>query len=66
MKTVLLNGETQHTDADSVLELLENLQMTRARFAVEIDGELVPKTQLANTALMDNMRIEVVQAVGGG
>ncbi|OAV16825.1 hypothetical protein AO374_1360 [Moraxella catarrhalis] len=40
--------------------------LTQGRFAVEIDGTLVPKSRLTLTKLKDGMSIEVVQAVGGG
>lgn len=49
-----------------VCELLESQDLTTGRFAVEIDGMLVPKTRLADTSVADGMIIEVVQAVGGG
>ena len=66
MKQIILNGQQQHTEQTTVLALLEGLAMAKGRFAVEIDGMLVPKTQLAHTLLVEGMRIEVVQAVGGG
>ncbi|MDO4700350.1 MAG: sulfur carrier protein ThiS [Moraxella sp.] len=66
MITVTLNGVVQQTDQATVLALLEDLQMTKGRFAVEIDGMLVPKSRLADTVLTDGLTIEVVQAVGGG
>ncbi|MDO4250685.1 MAG: sulfur carrier protein ThiS [Moraxella sp.] len=66
MSTVILNGVTITTTTPHVLALLEDYQLTQGRFAVEINGNLIPKQQLANTSLQDNMVIEVVQAVGGG
>lgn len=66
MIIVTLNGVVQQTDQATVLALLEDLQMTKGRFAVEIDGMLVPKSRLADTVLTDGLTIEVVQAVGGG
>lgn len=66
MYQILLNGVAQTTSCQTVLELLESQGLTQGRFAVEIDGALVPKTRLGQTAIADNMVIEVVQAVGGG
>lgn len=66
MKTLSINGESITTDKATVLELLQSLEMVQGRFAVEIDGLLVPKVHLAQTLLADGMKIEVVQAVGGG
>lgn len=66
MPTVILNGETCTTTHTNLQIFLDEMGQTQGRFAVEIDGELIPKSQLANTNLTDNMKIEVVQAVGGG
>lgn len=66
MITVMLNGENVQTIQTNLQQLLEEMGQTKGRFAVEVNGELVPKSQLANTLLTENMKIEVVQAVGGG
>ena len=66
MTTVTLSGQNTQSNHDSVLALLDELQLTKGRFAVEIDGMLVPKSKLAQYSLQDGMQIEVVQAVGGG
>lgn len=65
-KQIILNGQPISDDSDTVLQLLEKHQLTQGRFAVEIDGILLPKSRLEQAALLPNMRIEVVQAVGGG
>lgn len=64
--TITINGESHQTQHDHVLALLEELHMTKGRFAVEIDQNLVAKHALASTPITDGMSIEVVQAVGGG
>lgn len=66
MTQLMLNGQAVETTASTVLELLTDQGLTQGRFAVEIDGGLVPKSRLGATALVDGMSIEVVQAVGGG
>lgn len=66
MKNITLNGDNRQTEQTTVLELLTELNLTTGRFAVEIDGLLVPKSRLADTLITDGMSIEVVQAVGGG
>lgn len=66
MTQLILNGQAIETTASTVLELLTDQGLTQGRFAVEIDGGLVPKSRLANTELFDGISIEVVQAVGGG
>lgn len=66
MLNIILNGDAISTDQSNVLALLESLELTQGRFAVEIDGSLVPKSRLADTPIAQGMNIEVVQAVGGG
>lgn len=66
MLNITLNGDAINTDESNVLALLESLELTQGRFAVEIDGNLVPKSRLADTPITQGMSIEVVQAVGGG
>lgn len=66
MLNITLNGDAISTDQSNVLALLEGLELTQGRFAVEIDGSLVPKSRLADTPITQGMDIEVVQAVGGG
>lgn len=66
MKNITLNGDNQQTEQTTVLELLTELNLATGRFAVEIDGLLVPKSRLTDTLITDGMSIEVVQAVGGG
>lgn len=63
---ITLNGTPLSTTHQNVLELLTEHGQTTGRFAVEIDGVLVPKSRLADTAITEGMKIEVVQAVGGG
>lgn len=63
---VILNGETLQTAHTHLQALLDEMGQKTGRFAVEVDGELIPKSQLANINLTDNIKIEVVQAVGGG
>lgn len=66
MPQIILNGHIKQTLHQNLLQLLDEMGQTQGRFAVEINGELIPKSQLANVTLQDGMNIEVVQAVGGG
>lgn len=63
---ITLNGETLTTTHTNLQIFLDEMGQTQGRFAVEVNGELIPKSQLATTPLTENMKIEVVQAVGGG
>ncbi len=50
----------------SVAELIEQLGYAGKRIAVERNGEIVPKSQHAATALLSGDQLEIVVAVGGG
>lgn len=66
MYTITVNGEQQQTNHQMVKAVLDELQLTQERYAVEINGELIPKSELSATPIEQSMVIEIVQAVGGG
>jgi len=53
-------------EACALPELLRLQGLAERRFAVERNGAIVPKSQHAQTQLVDGDRIEVVHAIGGG
>ena len=64
---VMVNGETTDIkSASTIAELLELLQITRERVAVEVGLEIVPKGQYDSRTLAEGDRIEIVHFVGGG
>lgn len=64
---IIVNGEAQRLAAAfTVATLLEARGMAGKRVAVERNGEIVPKSRHADTALADGDQIEIVVAVGGG
>ena len=64
---ISVNGERRSVaDAPSVAELLREMGREGKRLAVERNGEIVPKSNHAATALAEGDRIEIVIAVGGG
>lgn len=63
----MINGEARPLPSgQTVAELLDTLGYAGKRIAVERNGEIVPKSQHANTALFDGDCLEIVVAVGGG
>ncbi len=62
-----VNG-VSHTfeESLSVSQLVEKLDLVGKRIAVERNGEIVPRSQFAETALADGDKLEIVVAVGGG
>lgn len=64
---ILFNGEPRDLPADADLPmLLEREGLAGHRVAVEINGEILPRSRHAAHALVDGDRIEVVHALGGG
>jgi sulfur carrier protein len=64
---VVLNGTRRQFEAPlSVSALLASLALAGRRVAVEVNGEIVPRSAHAATAVVDGDRVEVVVAVGGG
>ncbi|ONH51810.1 sulfur carrier protein ThiS [Pseudomonas cedrina] len=64
---IQLNGEPlELPDGDTVAALLARLDLTGRRVAVELNLDIVPRSQHEGTALSDGDQVEVVHAIGGG
>ena len=67
MITIVVNGRKSRIDAPcSVASLLVMRGLAGKRVAVEINGEIVPKSRHAEVELVNEDRLEIVVAVGGG
>jgi sulfur carrier protein len=64
---LLVNGETKACPGSpSLAQFIEQLGMRHDRVAVELNREIVPRTQWDETQLQDGDRLEIVHFVGGG
>lgn len=64
---IQLNGEGYALpDGQSVADLLQRLELTGRRLAVELNRDIVPRSQHASTLLADGDQVEIVHAIGGG
>ncbi len=62
-----INGQVQRVEPGAnVARLLDALELSGKRVAVERNGEIVPRSQYVNTPLADGDSLEIVVAVGGG
>lgn len=62
-----LNGEVRTLEREAtVSELVAALELTGRRIAVEVNEEIVPRSQHASLRLADGDRVEIVHAIGGG
>ena len=66
MTTISVNGKTLQTTHQTVQLVINELGLSQGRYAVEVDGELIPKSELGLLHIAEAMSIEVVQAVSGG
>ena len=64
---IFLNGERRAAlDGQTVLNLLEELQLDPARVAIELDRRILKQPLWAATVLRPGAEVEIVQFVGGG
>ncbi len=64
---ITLNGtDTTVSDQCTIAELLLGLQIDHRYCAVEVNRQVVPREQHAETRLVESDEIEVVTLVGGG
>ena len=65
---IFVNGNAMQlpSEAMTVLALVEHMQLTGKRIAVERNGDIVPRSQFPAVQLQGNDKLEIVGAVGGG
>ncbi|WP_022654183.1 sulfur carrier protein ThiS [Aquaspirillum serpens] len=64
---VIINGQAHQFPAGTVVETaISQWVKPGQRIAVERNGDIVPRSQHANTALQHGDQLEIVVAVGGG
>ena len=64
---ITLNGQSKTlANTDTVGTLIVELGYENKRIAVELNADIVPKSQHATTPIKEGDTIEIVVAVGGG
>jgi len=64
---IQLNGKAHDiNDVTSLSDLVQQLDLAGKRFAIEVNDELVPRSQHEQHHLQANDQVEIVQAIGGG
>ena len=64
---IILNGQPHQVDAAiTVAELIDGLEIPSRGYAVEVNGDLVPRKSHDNYRLVADDRLEIVTLVGGG
>ena len=63
---ITINGEKANlTDISTVDDLINHMELT-GRIAIEINKEIVPRSQFTSHNLLEGDSIEIVHAIGGG
>lgn len=64
---ISINGKEKSIPDDLHLnQLIEQLELTGKRLAVEINKEIIPKSKHADYQIKQGDIIEIVHAIGGG
>ncbi len=64
---ITLNGEPYRLDGETrLVALIAKLGMRPARIAVELNREIVPKSQYETTTVKAGDVLEIINFVGGG
>ena len=64
--SLIVNGESRRSEPGSIADLVRQLELDPAKVAVERNGEIVPRSTLADVPLADGDVLEIVHFVGGG
>ncbi len=63
---VLLNGSSYSVENNcSVDSLIKNLDLN-GKYAIEINQNIIPRSQYSDKKINSGDKIEIVQAIGGG
>ncbi|HBC17439.1 MAG: sulfur carrier protein ThiS [Alcanivorax sp.] len=61
-----VNGDTLTLDGTTIADLVTQLNLAGRRLAVEVNRDIVPKSQHDDFTLNDGDVVEIVHAIGGG
>ena len=65
---ISINGKMQSFDKDVLTfeTLIKEINLEGRRFAIERNGEIIPKSHFNKYTLNDGDKLEIIGAVGGG
>ena len=64
---IIINGiERSYTSNLTLETLLIELGHANKKVAVEVNEEIIPRSELRNKLVVDGDKIEIINAVGGG
>nr|VFJ48569.1 MAG: sulfur carrier protein ThiS [Candidatus Kentron sp. FW]VFJ59382.1 MAG: sulfur carrier protein ThiS [Candidatus Kentron sp. FW] len=64
---IILNGKNlESTSYKTIADLLEAQDIVGKRIAVEVNEEILPRSEYGQYRLREGDRVEIVRAIGGG
>lgn len=64
---IQVNGEMLHVqDGTTLTGLIDELNLGEKRIAIELNLEIIPRSEHVSTVLQEADRVEIVHAIGGG
>ena len=63
---IILNGELRSIENNFSIENLIKESGLIGKYAIEVNRNIIPKSQYASTKIKSGDKIEIVQAIGGG
>ena len=66
MKIILNGKQTNLDNYITAQQLLSEMGYQDKRVALEINGEVTPKSEYSNKIIVENDKVEVITAIGGG
>ena len=67
MITIVLNGNNKQVDNNiNISKLLESLDLSDKRLAVEVNQQIIARSDFDSFTLRNQDSVEIVQAIGGG
>lgn len=61
-----INGQWYELDVGTLADVIEHFNLQSGLVVTELDGAIINRSEWDETELVDDMKIELVQFVGGG
>ena len=66
MIEIIFNGKVLKIEENTSLQDFANKNLPEGKFAIEVDLEVIPKSQYSEFILQNGMKVEAITFVGGG
>lgn len=63
---IILNGESYALEQSCCIDKLIEILQLDGKFAIELNQNIIPRSEFLNTQLNPGDKVEIVQAIGGG